>query len=185
MIADLDHIDLEVLLSEDTVARAGEKAKDILAEGHGGKWAGVSIPLLGDRMLTAIDEELASFDVLGAFAQGWSKARELAAIPAGKRTHVRLGKHTVEQDLHPTLTFRLGPVASDPLRFTLTLQAEIEAVELKIVDRHITRVGGGQFNLGAVLKYAEQELGGGDRLWRCKIPGDYKFKTPIRIVGAD
>jgi hypothetical protein len=181
---DLDGFDLDVLLGEDTLSNAGQKAKEVLAEDHAGKWARVAIPLLGDRMLAAIDERLEGFDLLGVFAQGWSKSRELAAIPAGKRTHVRLGKHVVEQDLHPTLTFRLGHLTSDPLRFTLTLQAEIEAVELKIVDRHITRIGGGQFSLGALLKYGEQLLGGGKHLWRRDIPGDYKFAAPIRILGT-
>ncbi len=181
---DLDGFDLEVLLSEDTVEAAGRKAKDLLTDGYAGKWARVALPLLGDRMLSAIEECLGEFDLLGAFAQGWAKSRELAAIPAGKRTHVRLGKHVVEQDLHPSLTFRLGALASDPLRFTLTLQAEIEAVELKIVDRHITRIGGGQFSLGALLKYGEQLLGGGKHLWRRDIPGDHKFAEPIRILGT-
>jgi hypothetical protein len=183
-VTEIDRFDLEVLLSEETVSAAGEKAAELLAEADEGKWARVVVPMLGDRMRSAIDDELAGFDPLAAFAQCWSKWRELAALPAGKRTHVRLGKHVVEYDFHPALTFRCGPLTSAPIEFTLTVQAEIEAVELKIVDRHITRIGGGKCNLGAHLKYGGQPLGGSDAICSYRIPGDYRFAEPIKITGS-
>ncbi|MXO59559.1 hypothetical protein GRI89_08395 [Altererythrobacter salegens] len=180
---EVDRFDLEVMLSEEAVEAAGVKAAEVLAEENGRKWAKVAIPLLGDRIRCAIDDELAAFDPLSVFAQCWSKWSELAAIPAGKRTHVRLGKHVIEHDFLPALSFRLGPMVSDPIEFTLTVQAEIESVELKVVDRHITRVGGGKCNMGATLKYADQKICGSGALCSYRIPGDYRFKNPIRIAG--
>ena len=132
-----------------------------------------------DAIASALDCD--PFEVL---ARGWAVARNLheyadaSKHPRRERSVVHLGKHPMTVTMHPVLKYRIGPVASPPLRFTLELTAEFESVALSIKDGHITGIGSGECYVSAQLKYRDVKLHPEQQSRHVKLPGYLKFNVP-------
>jgi hypothetical protein len=128
-------------------------------------------------------------DVFELFARGWSLSRELteyadpALHPDGERAIVQLGSHELTTSVHPVLSFRVGELALRPLRFTVTLAAHIEPLELEIENGRIQAIGSGECSVSAQLKYGSVELHEPMEARHLKLPARYELAPPGVAIG--
>lgn len=185
-MAELARLSLAEIPNDLWVSAARKKVCDALKDDPSGQWGKLKLPLLGEKVRAEIDRALADIDPMTLFAQAWIKVREIRKLPRDKTCFVEIGEHMFKKDLHPLLTVTFDPWVSEQIKFTLTLRAEINAVEIEVRNRHIVAAGGGSCNLGVELKYGTASLSGPIEFKRYDLPGEYRFKGDgIPIPGGD
>jgi hypothetical protein len=123
-------------------------------------------------------------DVLDLLGKGWSAARELHKFtnttlhPAGEKSILTLGKHTLTAISHPSLVITVDSVQLKEIRFTLELNANLRTAVLAIQDAHIQSVDCGEFSVSARLKYKEVVLYESPDSQDMPMFGEYTFKSP-------
>lgn len=149
---------------KDTINQIGLAMKEALAEQGKGSWVGTSASWLGAKAVEAINEAVGGIDLLDLFGTAWATANDLqsradpAQYPPGKSHYVKLGQHTVQFDVKPTLVISIGGWSSQPVAITLELSAIVNAMELKIRDGHITAIHGGACDVGVTMMLAGKAL---------------------------
>lgn len=127
-------------------------------------------------------------DVFELLAQGWCIAEKLqeysdpARHPPGERSIVYLARHSFVKTVHPVLEVTIDPVAYQPLRFTLELEANFRSVALSISDGRITAVGAGDVDIGVRLKYGNATLLD-KKSRKLPLPARIDFKAPGLRIG--
>lgn len=130
----------------------GEKGSGLLKRAI----AGLAAPRIGAAMAA----QFRHIDLLPLFIQSWGKSPEIAAVAedteaTGNPRFVRLGKLEQNLDLYPLLSISAWGMTSSPLQFTLTMQAEFEAVEVGMNSGHVVEIAGGFCRLAALLKFGQ------------------------------
>ena len=180
-MTDALQIDLKQLIDPDILETARDQVKAALDEEQGGHWRSLTLEALGSQVQARLSEQLAAFDMLTLFAEGWAKARELNDAPdVGEKT-VALGEHTLDGQVHPVVTVSYAKVLSRDIRFTVKFQAAFAAVRIRAIDRQIVAVVPGRCELGAQLKYGDAKLIGDNKLKTFEIPGELTLPRPIKL----
>jgi len=184
------------LHDKETIGQIGSAIKEALSEQGKGKWVGTSANWLGTKASEAIDEAVGGVDLLELFGSAWATANDLqsradpAKYPPGKAHYVKLGQHTVNFDVKPTLTVSLGVWSSAPITIALELSALISAMELKIRDGHIESIHGGACDVGLTMRLAGKELMKRKTLKKFTVEAEHVFASPglrlsVREMHAD
>jgi hypothetical protein len=97
-------VSLAELRSDAWLGKAKKQVLDALNDDPGGQWNKLQLPLLGEKMLAAIDEPLAGIDAMELFAQAWGKLRESSSFPTTRYLLSRLA-NTVSN----AISIRLPP----------------------------------------------------------------------------
>jgi hypothetical protein len=175
-MVELAKLKLEEFVGHDWRVEAGEKVRSALREDKNGSWSKLHLPLLGNKVESAVGEAVDSLDLLSVLAQGCSKLREVWQAESDKTAFIQIGKFKFERDLHPVVTISFAPWVSDDIRFTLTLRAKLNAVEIEVLQRRIRGIGGGTCELGVELKYGPHSLTGPSPLKTFDLPLDHRFE---------
>jgi hypothetical protein len=157
MLSDFDSLALDELVPPECFDAAAEQMREDLADQGGGRFKRALAGLATPRIASAIGEKFRAVDLLGTFAKGWADAPELAEAAAktegaDQPSFVRLGKLEQELDLFPLLSLSAWGLTAEPIKFTLNLQSEFEAVEVGLHKGYLIQLGGGFCRLAATLK---------------------------------
>lgn len=143
----------------------------------------------GSKLAAAMAEKFQEIDLLPLFAKGWGESDELkeeadTAEPKGQPKFVRLGKFEQNLDIYPILSVSLLGLTVEPVKLTLTLQAEFEAVEVGLKRGYIVELGGGFCRLSALLKYGQFSFPAGVAPVDIQLNRTRRFTEPgIAITG--
>lgn len=157
MLSEFDNLALDELVPPECFDAAAEQMREDLGEQGGGRLKRALAGLATPRIAAAIGQKFRQIDVLGSFAKGWADAPELAEAAAKPESDeqpnfVRLGKFEQELDLFPMLSLSAWGLTAEPIKFTLNLQSEFEAVEVGLHKGYLIQLGGGFCRLAATLK---------------------------------
>lgn len=116
--------------------------------------------LAGQRIAAAMAEKLKQLDLLPMFIQSWGKSPEIAAEARASEASdeprfIRLGKLEQDLDLYPIMGISGFGISASPIKFSLTLKAEFEAIEVGLEKAYVVQIGGGLCQLAAVLKLGQ------------------------------
>ena len=181
-----DGINLSLVDFDDkeTIGEIGSAIKEALSAEGKGKWVGTSSVWLGTKAAEAIDDAVGGLDVLALFGAAWATSRDLQdranpeKYPPNKPQYVKLGKHTVNFDVKPSLMVSVGPWSSAPIEIVMALSAIINAMELKIRNGHIESIHGGQCDIGMTLKLAGREVMKRKTLKVFELDAEHVFSAP-------
>ena len=177
---------LDDMFDADTVDQIHQAVTDAVGhDGELGKLA-ASLPMLPAAAASAVKSAL-HVDVLGLLADGWCTAKAIRAYkkpdkaPAGTTSILELGEHSIERDIKPTITVKLGQGLSFPLDIALTVKGAFQGIKLSIRDAHLISVGSGACKLSAQVKVAGRGVHDALTLKTIELPGEYVFRTPLAI----
>ena len=189
MLADQFVIELNQLVPVESF----DEAANIVAQEQSGENSGrmrrAFAALGGSKLAAAMAEKFREIDLLPLFAKGWGESDELEkesdTAPAnGQPKFVRLGKFEQNLDLYPILSVSVLGFTAEPVKLTLTLQAEFEAVEVGLKRGYIVEVGGGFCRLSALLKYGQFSFPAGVAPVDIQLNNTRRFSDPgIAITG--
>jgi hypothetical protein len=171
-------LDLEQMIPPESFDEAAKAARENL-EGAGGsgdkRWAKALSALGGSKIAAAISAQLKQHDLLKDFAEGWAKSPAFAVFadkkkhPDGKSETVKLGSFKQELTYEPELTLSAAGLTSGPISFTIALKAEFDAVEVTVLNAHLTEMGGGTIKVAVDFKC------GAVKLFTKSTPVEYKL----------
>lgn len=173
-------------INREAIEGALAREREEILETVSGALTSVSWPLLRSRIADAIAQALEG-DKLPWLAQAWSTAKALQAYkdegkyPRGTQSFVKLGEHSIEGQLHPTVAVSVNGAEVGALEFTVPITADMNAVSLSVLDGAITGCGGGDCTLSASLHWREFELCEKFGLGSFTLPGKFEFAKPIAI----
>lgn len=150
------------------------------------KLPGVALAVAGERATTAVRDAL-NFDVFELMAQAWAKALEFkqaaddAEKSADKTATLFLGHHELSAEVHPVAELTFGVLGTLALRFTLEFTAKLDAAEVTIVNRAITRIGKTEGKVTAVLKYGAIQLHHPLESKKIPLHEDLILKRPVPL----
>ena len=127
------------------------------------------------------------FEPLAVLAEGWRTARAIhayrdpAKYPPDTTAILKLGKHSIERDIKPEITIKLGADQHFPLDLAMTLSGVFEGIELFIRNGKILAVGSGTCHLALSFKVAGHGVTERKTLATLKLPGAYEFVQPLAI----
>ena len=183
-------IDLRQLVPASTFDEAARAVGDDVGQAGGGRWKRAMASLGGSKIAEAMNEKLQQIDILASFARGWAESKDLlkaseeADVIIGKTKFIRLGKFEHNLDIFPLMTFSAMGMTSDPIKMTLTFQAEFEAVEVGLTRGYLVEVGGGFCKLSAILKYGQFSFPAGIAPMEFQLGDARRFADPgIKITG--
>lgn len=153
-------IELAALIPPETFDAAAEQAALELGEQGGGRMQKAMNGLAGQRIAAAMAEKLKQLDLLPMFIQSWGKSPEIAAEARASEASdearfIRLGKLEQDLDLYPIMGISGFGISASPIKFSLTLKAEFEAIEVGLEKAYVVQIGGGLCRLAAVLKLGQ------------------------------
>lgn len=153
-------IELAALIPPETFDAAAEQAALELGEQGGGRMQKAMNGLAGQRIAAAMAEKLKQLDLLPMFIQSWGKSPEIAAEARASQASdearfIRLGKLEQDLDLYPIMGISGFGISASPIKFSLTLKAEFEAIEVGLEKAYVVQIGGGLCRLAAVLKLGQ------------------------------
>lgn len=149
-----------------------------------GQSVAVSPEWLGAKAAESINTALGEIDFFDTLGAAWATVgalRERAdpeKYPPGKANYVKLGQHTVNFDVSPSVVVALGPWSSQPIALVMSLSAILNAMELKIRSGHIESVAGGSCDLGVTVKLGGRELMKRRTLKTFTLDVEHRFKPP-------
>jgi hypothetical protein len=160
-------LDIEQMIPAESFDEAAKTARANL-EGAGDsgnkRWAKALSALGGSKIAAAISAQLKQHDLLKDFAEGWAKSPAFAAFldkkkhPDRKPETVKLGSFKQELTYEPELTLSAGGLSSGPISFTIALKAEFDAVEVTVLNGHLTEMGGGTCKVAVDFKCGDVKL---------------------------
>jgi hypothetical protein len=155
---------LEELPDSDALEREKAAIQATLIDG-GSRIAKLHWALARDTALAGLKDCLGKLDALECFAKAWGTAAQLRKLaletandPEAERD-LALGEHPLTAVIHPVVTIRCDPIALPPLRFTLTLTADVQCVVLIVRGGKLHAIEAATMTPSARLSYAEHELG--------------------------
>ena len=159
-MSQIEQIELDELIPQSSFDEAAEAIRSDLSDAGGGRLKRAIAGLAAPRIAAAMAAQLRQLDLLPLFIQSWGKSPEIAAVAeeteaSGTPRFVRLGKLEQNLDLYPILTISAWGLTSSPIQFTLTMQAEFEAVEVGMNSGHVVEIAGGFCRLSALLKFGQ------------------------------
>lgn len=183
------YVDLGSLVSQQAFDDAAATISAEQGEEGGGRMKRALSVLGGSKLASLMTEKLAQIDLLPIFARAWGGSPELkaeadktAADPKPK--FVRLGKFEQIVELFPIVKISVLGLTSQPLKLSLTLEAEFDAVEVGLAKGHIVEAGGGVCQLVALLRYGQFSFPAGLPPVEFKLGSVRKFEQPgIKITG--
>mgnify|MGYP003504790463 FL=1 len=183
------YVDLGTLVSQQAFDDAAATISAQQGEEGGGRMKRALSALGGSKLASLMAEKLAQIDLLPLFAKAWGGSPELraeaeksAADPNPK--FVRLGKFEQIVELFPIVKISVLGLTSQPLKLSLTLEAEFDAVEVGLAKGHIVEAGGGVCQLVALLRYGQFSFPAGLPPVEFKLGSGRKFEQPgIKITG--
>jgi hypothetical protein len=176
-------VELAALVPPDSFEAAADAARAEVADQGGGRLQKAMTGLIGPRVAAAMDAKLKELDLLPLFIKGWGKSPELAAeakASEGNSTErvVRLGKLSQDLDLYPILGISGFGLTANPIQFTLTLNAEFEAIEVGFEQGYVVQIGGGLCRLAAVLKLGQLSFPSGFDPVEWQVGKGRRFAAP-------
>lgn len=183
------YVDLGTLVSQQAFDDAAATISAQQDEEGGSRMKRALSVLGGPKIASLMAEKLAQIDLLPIFARAWGGSPELkaeadksAADPNPK--FVRLGKFEQIVELFPIVKISVLGLTSQPLKLSLTLEAEFDAVEVGLAKGHIVEAGGGVCQLVALLRYGQFSFPAGLPPVEFKLGSGRKFEQPgIKITG--
>ena len=166
-MSDTIQIDIEQMIppeSFDEAANAARTQMEASPDGGNKKWAKALSSLGGAKIASAINEQLKAKDILAAFAQGWAKSpvfnqyREQLNNTPNKPEFVKLGSFKQELTYNPELSLSAAGISSPTIGMTIALKAEFDAVEVTIMNAHLTEIGGGHCKIAVDFKVGDVKL---------------------------
>ena len=159
-MSQIEQIELDELIPQSSFDEAAEAIRNDLSDDGGGRLKRAIAGLAAPRIAAAMAAQLRQLDLLPLFIQSWGKSPEIAAVAeateaSGTPRFVRLGKLEQNLDLYPILSISAWGLTSSPIQFTLTMQAEFEAVEVGMNSGHVVEIAGGFCRLSALLKFGQ------------------------------
>ncbi len=153
-------VELSALIPPETFDAAAEQAAAELGEQGGGRLQKAMNGLAGQRIAAAMAEKLKQMDLLPMFIQSWGKSPDIeaeakASEASDEPRFIRLGKLEQDLDLYPIMGISGFGISASPIKFSLTLKAEFEAVEVGLEKAYVVQIGGGLCRLAAVLKLGQ------------------------------
>lgn len=153
-------VELAALVPPESFDAASDAAREEVADQGGGRLQKAMTGLIGPRVAAAMDAKLKELDLLPLFIKGWGKSPALAdeakaSVGVQVARVVRLGKLEQDLDLYPILGISGFGLTASPIKFTLTLKAEFEAIEVGLEEGYVVQIGGGLCRLAAVLKLGQ------------------------------
>lgn len=184
-------LELGSLVPPETFDKAAEAIKADLGEQGGGRLKRAIAGLAASRIGNAMAAKFREIDLLPLFAKGWGNSPEVRAAAAESKDlpqpkFVRLGKFEQDLDLYPLLTVSAWGVESSPIRLTLTLKAEFDAVEVGLSKGYIAEIGGGICELSALLKCGSFSFPAGIAPIEWQLGSGRRFAAPgLALAGTD
>ena len=160
-------LDIEQMIppeSFDDAAVAARTQLEATGDKGNAKWAKALSALGGAKIAHAISQQLKSKDLLAAFAQGWANSpvfnayKDQAKHTPGKPEFVKLGSFKQELTYSPELALSAAGISSPSIGMTIAIKAEFDAVEVTIMDAHLTEIGGGSCKIAVDFKVGEVKL---------------------------
>ena len=160
-------LDIEQMIPPESFDEAAIAAREQLeATGDKGnaKWAKALSALGGAKIANAISQQLKAKDLLAAFAQGWANSPVFNAYKnqskhaPGKPEFVKLGSFKQELTYSPELALSAAGISSPSIGMTIAIKAEFDALEVTIMDAHLTEIGGGSVKIAVDFKVGEVKL---------------------------
>ena len=160
-------LDIEQMIPPESFDEAAIAAREQLeATGDKGnaKWAKALSSLGGAKIANAISEQLKAKDLLAAFAQGWANSpvfnayKDQTKHAPGKPEFVKLGSFKQELSYSPELALSAAGISSPSIGMTIAIKAEFDALEVTIMDAHLTEIGGGSVKIAVDFKVGEVKL---------------------------
>jgi hypothetical protein len=160
-------INIEQMIPAESFDEAAKAARENLVgndDAGNKRWAKALSALGGTKIAAAISQQLKQHDLLTDFAEGWAKSPAFAAFrdkkehPDGKPETVKLGSFKQELTYEPELTLSAAGMSSAPTGFTVALKAEFDAVEVTVLNGHLTEMGGGTIKVAVDFKCGEVKL---------------------------
>lgn len=178
-----DQIELDELVPPESFAEAAEAIRNHEGDEGSGLLKRAIAGLAAPRIGAAMAAQLRQIDLLPLFIQSWGKAPDIAAVAqetetSGQPRFVRLGKLEQNLDLFPVLSISAWGMTSNPLKFTLTMQAEFEAVEIGVNSGHVVEVAGGFCRLAAQLKFGQFSFPSGMSPKELQLGKGRQFEKP-------
>lgn len=180
-------IDFNEIFSAEAFDEAAQGIKAELEAGGDSKAAKALEALGGSKISSALSDKMQEQDLLVVFAEGWAMAKELRdhkdpkKYPPETPSFVKLGSFKQVVDFHPEFTFSAMGVESKPVKLTLSVTGQFEAVELTVLNAHVTEAGGGKCKLSFDLKAGGVRFPKKIEALDYPIPGRKKFPKPIPI----
>ena len=177
-------IELAALIPPETFDAAAQQAQADMADDQGsGRLKRAMTSLAGPRIAAAMSAKLSQMDLLPLFIQGWGKspaieAEAKASQASAEPRFIRLGKLEQDLDLYPILGISGFGLSASPIQFTLTLQAEFEAIEVGMENGYVVQIGGGLCRLAAVLKLGQMTFPSGFDPVEWQVGKGRKFEKP-------
>ena len=160
-------LDIEQMIppeSFDEAAVAARAQLEVTGDKGNAKWAKALSALGGAKIANAISQQLKSKDLLAAFAQGWANSpvfnqyKDQTKHAPGKPEFVKLGSFKQELTYSPELALSAAGISSPSIGMTIAIKAEFDALEVTIMDAHLTEIGGGSVKIAVDFKVGEVKL---------------------------
>lgn len=172
-------ISLEELPSSQAIEQAREDAQATLSE-TGSRLARLKWPLLRDATANCMKTRLSQVDPFDLLSRAWGAAVELKALATktkaapGKPEPYPLGKHSISASLHPVVMLRCGPLVFPALKFTVTIEGQVDSAVLIVEDGRLSAIEGLVLTPSASLSFGTKEL---QRIGHDPIP----FVDPVKL----
>ncbi len=178
-----EQIELDELVPPESFAEAAEAIRNQEGEESSGLLKRAIAGLAAPRIGAAMAAQLRQIDLLPLFIQSWGKSPDIAAVAqeteaSGNPRFIRLGKLEQNLDLLPILSISAWGMTSKPLKFTLSMQAEFEAVEVGLHSGHVVEIAGGFCRLAAILKFGQFSFPSGMAPKELQLGKGRQFEKP-------
>lgn len=183
------YVDLADLVSPQAFDDAAATISAEQSDAGGGRMKRALSILGGSKLASIMTEKLREIDLLPIFAKAWSSSPELKAEAEKSEASpnpkfVRLGKFEQIVELFPIVKISVLGLTSQPLKLSLTLEAEFDAVEVGLAKGHIVEAGGGVCQMVALLRYGQFSFPAGLPPVEFKLGNGRKFEQPgIKVIG--
>ena len=184
------YVELGQLVPDDTFDEAAAVIRAEQGDMQSGRLKRAFSVLAASKLSAMMAEKLRQIDLLPIFAKGWGESPEMKAEAEKSENSpdvrfVRLGKFEQILELFPILKVSVLGLSSEPIKLSLTLEAEFDAVEVGLAKGHIVEAGGGVCQLVALLRYGQFSFPAGLAPVEVKLGNGRRFEMPgIKITGA-
>jgi hypothetical protein len=124
-------------------------------------------------------------DPLQILADGWATDDDIKAFrdagTPGRPVVLKLGEHSIERDLKPSIEVELGGKKRIALDMALTLSGAFEGVEISLVQGKLVSVGAGTCSLSIQIKVADEAVTPLKTLKSLQVPAEYRFMQPLAL----
>lgn len=183
------YIELQELITQEAFDDAAATISAEQGEEGGGRLKRALSALGGSKLAALMAARLREIDLLPIFAKGWANSPELKAqsdksegTPDAK--FVRLGKFEQIVELFPIMNISILGMTTQPVKLSLTIEAEFDALEVGLAKGHIVEAGGGVCQMVALLRYGQFSFPAGLAPVEFKIGKGRKFQEPgIKVTG--